>query len=275
MVTLSAFGDEVSQDLNEQMDVLESEGIKHIELRGVWGKNVKDLTDEEVSRIKSAISERGFGISAIGSPIGKIGINDDFHTHLQDFLRCVDIANELGAKSIRIFSFYMPEGEDPARYRNDVMGKLKIMRDIAKQRGVILAHENEKGIYGDTGDRCADIMHELMMDGVCALFDPANFVQCGERPYEDAFAKLKGFVRYCHIKDAVMSDGRVVPAGQGDGDVKRILTELIASGFSGFLSLEPHLSVAEKSYGRTSPELFATAARALKGILDEIGVAYQ
>lgn len=134
MVTLSAFGDEVSQDLNEQMDVLESEGIKHIELRGVWGKNVKDLTDEEVSRIKSAISERGFGISAIGSPIGKIGINDDFHTHLQDFLRCVDIANELGAKYIRIFSFYMPEGEDPARYRNDVMGKLKIMRDIAKQQ---------------------------------------------------------------------------------------------------------------------------------------------
>lgn len=275
MVTLSAFGDEVSPDLNEQMDVLESEGVKHIELRGVWGKNVKDLTDTEVSQVKSAISARGFGISAIGSPIGKIGINDDFHTHLQDFLRCVDIANALGAKYIRIFSFYMPQGEDPAKYRNDVIGKLKIMRDIAKREGVILAHENERGIYGDIGDRCADIMHELMMDGACAIFDPANFVQCGQKPYEDAFSKLKGFVRYCHIKDAVMSDGRVVPAGEGDGDIKRILSELIASGFSGFLSLEPHLSVAEQSYGRTTPELFVTAARALKSILDEIGVAYQ
>lgn len=275
MVTLSAFADEVSSDLTEQMDVLESEGIKHIELRGVWGKNVKDLTDAEVSEIKTAISARGFGISAIGSPIGKIGINDDFHAHLKDFLRCVDIAKTLGSQYIRVFSFYIPQGEDPSKYRNDVMGKMKLLRDISKREGVILAHENEKHIYGDIGDRCADIMHELMMDGICAIFDPANFVQCGQRPYDDAFVKLKGFVRYCHIKDAMLDGGRVVPAGQGDGDIKRILSELIGAGYSGFLSLEPHLSVAEQSYGRTSPELFSTAARALKGILDEIGAKYQ
>ncbi|NLU41736.1 MAG: sugar phosphate isomerase/epimerase [Firmicutes bacterium] len=275
MVTLSAFADEVSSDLKEQMDILEAEGVKYIELRGVWGKNVKDLTDEEVSEIRAATSARGFGISAIGSPIGKFGINDDFHAHLQDFLRCVDIAKALNAKFIRIFSFYIPKGEDPAKYRADVMGKLKIMRDIARQEGVKLAHENEKHIYGDTGDRCADIMHELFSDDFCAIFDPANFVQCGQRPYEDAFVKLKGFVRYCHIKDAMLEDGRVVPAGEGDGDVKRVLSELIGSGYSGFLSLEPHLSVAEQSYGRTNPELFSTAAKALKRILNEIGAAYR
>lgn len=275
MVTLSAFADEVSSDLKEQMDVLEAEGVKHIELRGVWGKNVKDLTEDEVTEIRSAISARGFGISAIASPIGKMGINDDFHVHLKSFLRCVDIAKALGAKYIRIFSFYMPESEDPVKYRADVMGKLKILRDVARQERVVLAHENEKHIYGDTGDRCADIMHELASNDFCAIFDPANFVQCRQRPYEDAFVKIKGFVRYCHIKDAMMEDGRVVPAGEGDGDVKRVLTELIGSGYSGFLSLEPHLSVAEQSYGRTSPELFSTAVRALKRILSEIGAAYR
>ena len=275
MVTLSAFADEVSKDLVEQMDVLEGEGIRHIELRGVWGKNVKDLSDDEVTKIKRALDERGFGISAIGSPIGKVGINDDFHQHLTVFGRILEIAEALETEYIRVFSFFMPENEDPEKYRADVLGKLAILRDLAADRGLALGHENEKGIYGDTGARCVDIMENLHSDSFFSIFDPANFVQGKQRPYEDCFTGLRRYVRYGHIKDAVLSSGKVVPAGQGDGDIKRILQELNADGFEGFLSLEPHLSVAGHSHGETTPDLFRTAARALKGILDEIGVSYR
>lgn len=142
----------------------------------------------------------------------------------------------------------------------------------AEKTPVVLAHENEKGIYGDTGARCLDLYTALSSPAFTGIFDFANFVQCGQHPYSDCWLQLKPYIRYFHIKDALLDTGKVVPAGQGDGDVARILGEAFAAGFDNFLTLEPHLSVAEASYGRTTPDLFRTATDALKRILEQVNI---
>ncbi len=267
MFTLSAFADEVSDDFTEQMDVLEREGVKHIELRGVWGKNVLQLTDDEVARVKEESAARGFGFSAIGSPIGKIKIANPFEPHVERFKRAIWVAKELACPNIRVFSYYMPKGEDPAGSRDEVMRRMRAKVGIAE--GVMLLHENERDIYGDTGERCLDILTEVASDGLGGIFDPANFVQSGENALE-CWAKLKPHVKYFHIKDS-RADGTVVPAGEGDGHFVEILTEAVAMGFDGFASLEPHLMHAGRSTGKTGPELFKVAADALKGVLAKAG----
>jgi len=272
MVTLSAFADEIHPDLTVQMDELQKNGVRYIELRGVWGKNVKDLTKDEVKRIQEQLKERGFGISSIGSPIGKIGIRDDFAPHFDIFKRIVDTALALDSKYIRVFSFYIPENEDPKYFRDDVMERLSRLVEYVEDIDVTLLHENEKGIYGDTGDRNLDILTAIDSPKLRAVFDPANYVQCKQRPYEDCFVKVKDYIEYVHIKDAVMETGKVVPAGAGDGDVKKALSELAQDGFAGFLSLEPHLQAAGAMSGFSGPELFKVAADALKSILEEIGL---
>lgn len=277
MMTLSAFADEISKDLIEQLDVLIEQKIKYLELRSVWEKNVKDFTDEEVETIANELKKRGIGVSAIGSPLGKIGINDDFEQHLADLRRIIAIAKRLNAPYIRIFSFYIPEGEDPGQYRDKVLERLKTMAAVAKMEApeITLLHENEKGIYGDLGQRCLDLAENIPADNFGAIFDPANYVQAGQSPFADCYPSLKPHIRYMHIKDAHLADGKVVPAGEGDGGIPEILADLAKSNFSGFLSLEPHLKVAAQSHGFTGPESFAVAVGALKKILDENNISYQ
>lgn len=275
MITLTGFADEISPDLDVQLDVLLSEGIRHLELRGVWGKNVLKLTDEEVQTVKDALDRRGFRISSIGSPIGKIGIQDDFEPHLADFRRALHLANIFEAPYIRLFSFFIPDGSRPEQYRDEVMRRMKALVLEAQQEKVILLHENEKEIYGDTGERCLDIMQACNSDRLRMAFDPANFVQCGVRPMADAYPLLAPYVEYIHIKDALFDSGKVVPAGEGDGELPQLIEQLKRADFNGFLSLEPHLQAAEKFQGFSGPELFVTAVRALKALLEQAGVPYK
>ncbi len=278
---LSAFADEISSDLKTQMDVLDEHGIKYIEMRGVNGKNLVQHSIAEVIVIKKSLDERGFKISAIGSPIGKIKISEPFKDHLELFKHTIEIAKILETEYIRMFSFFMPEGEDPAIYREEVMLRWKAFIKAAEDTGLILLHENEKDIYGDTPERCLDLLNEMSCSYFKAIFDPANFVQCNVKTYPDAYELLKDQVTYMHIKDAVYSEHNVVPSGYGDGKVKEILTALYNRGFKGFLSLEPHLgnfagfSALEPSSPLNllpdgGPKQFAIATEALKKIISEI-----
>jgi len=267
--TLSAFADEVADDLAEQMNVLEGEGVKYIELRGVWKKNVLDLTDEEVERVRKETRARGFKISAVGSPIGKIKIDEPFEPHLERFRRAIRIAKALGTGYIRIFSYFLPKGRDPGEFREEVLRRMRAKVELAEKEGVTLLHENERDIYGETGERCLDIHRSVPSKRLRMTFDPANFVQAGE----DALAcwgKLKDFVVYFHMKDA-RRDKTVTPVGQGDGQVEAILREAVARGFDGFLSLEPHLMHAGQFSGQTGPQLFKVASDALKALVGRVG----
>ena len=278
---LSAFADEVDSDLDTQMDVLEQHDIKHIEMRGVNGKQLVDYTLEEVKGIKGKIDARGFKLSAVGSPIGKISIIDDFEPHLELFKHTLEIAKIMECKYIRMFSFFIPKGEDPDKYRDDVIDRWKSFIRVAEGSGVVLLHENESGIYGDTPERCLDLLQTLNNDQVKGIFDFANFVQCNAKIYPDAFELLQDYIVYVHIKDAKHSNHQVMPAGEGDGDIEEVLKNLHHRGYEGFLSLEPHLwnhmdfsSLEPDSTGYDLPEgsakRFAVAVQALKNILKHI-----
>jgi len=275
MWTLTGFADEISPDLDVQLDTLERQSIRYLEFRGVWRKNVLDLTDAEIETVKAVLSQRGIKVSSIGSPIGKIQITDDFAPHLDAFRRALQIARALDAPFIRIFSFFIPQGAEPERYREQVLDRLGHIVRLAAEANVILLHENEKHIYGDTPQRCHDILTEINSPILRAAWDPANFVQCGVRPYSAGFAMLRPFIAYVHVKDALLTSGAVVPAGQGDGEWPETITALHADQFDGFFSLEPHLRTAGPFSGFSGPALFEVAAQALKDLLWDQGVQWR
>lgn len=238
---ISGFSDEISEDVKKQFEVLNKLGIEYFEVRGVDGKNISKLTDEELFGLKALMDEYGIQVSSIGSPIGKIKVDEDFESHFEVYKNIVKTAKILGTKYIRVFSFYHePNTEWTKEERDEVFRRLKVMVDYAKEEDVILLHENEKHIYGDIAERCLELMQEFSCANFKAVFDPANFVQC-KVDTKKAYEMLKSYIAYMHIKDALLSDETVVPAGMGDGNIEYILRDLFDSGYDGFLSLEPHL----------------------------------
>lgn len=277
--TLSAFADESSPNFDSQLEALKRNRIPLIEVRGVDGKGVLDLTDDELDAVCEKLRAAGIGVSAVGSPIGKIGIHDDFTPHFEKFKRAVEIAKRLGTTRIRMFSFFMPKDEDPEIHFDAVVERISRLVQYAEENGVHCCHENEKGIYGDTLARVQKL-HAAIPRLRC-VFDPANYVQCADNPMVN-FKALAPRIDYMHIKDALMADGTVVPAGEGDGSVPQLLKALGETGKPYILTLEPHLfdfsglqnlqdeELTHKRVYHTGDEAFDAAADALKAILNTI-----
>lgn len=237
---LTGFSDEIASDVDTQFRVLNKLGIEYFEPRGIGEKNISELDDGEVLALKAKMDACGVKVSSVGSPIGKVDLSEDFEVHFELFKRVVRTAKMLGTRNIRIFSFHNKGREWDKESRALVLERLSRMIKYAKSEDVVLLHENEKKIYGDTADRCLDLMRELSCDHFKQVFDPANFVQCGEDTKE-AYEKLKDYIAYVHMKDARKNKGGIVPAGYGDGNVAYVLHKLFETGYDGFISLEPHL----------------------------------
>ena len=270
---VSCFADEIDVSVDKQIALLQELGIGWIEFRSGDGKGVADYTEKEAEMLMSRLSANGIRISAVGSPIGKIDITQDFEPHFETYRHIVELAGILDTSFIRMFSFFMPE---PDKFRDEVMRRMDRMVEYAAGRNVVLLHENEKGIYGDSAARCLDLMKLFYGDHFRCTFDFANFVQCGQDTME-AYEMLRPYISYIHVKDAMRESGDVVPAGTGDGNVAEILNRLDEEGYAGFLSLEPHLAdfaglksleKEVKERGRTDgEEAFCTAYRALEKLL--------
>lgn len=240
-IILSGFSDEIAPELDLQLAAIREWGFSHIELRAADGVNVSDFSTEKGKEVKNKLAGAGVSVSSIGSPIGKIGVEEDFAPHLEKLKRTLEIQKELGAPYLRMFSFYIPQGRAPEDFREEVLDRMGRMVEEAAAWDSVLLHENEKGIYGDNAPRCKELLEAFYGPHFKAVFDFANFVQVGQQTLP-AYELLKPYVEYVHVKDAQWGTGAVVPAGQGDGHVKDILTDLIGGGWKGFLSLEPHLT---------------------------------
>lgn len=238
---ISGFADEITQDLQTQIDNLKKLNMHYVEMRGVDGNNLIYHNDNKVEDIKARLDDAGIALSALGSPLGKIGITDPFEKHLEEFKRAVEIAHMMNAQNIRMFSFYVPENfrEDPS-IKEEVWKRMEQFVEYAKKENVVLLHENEKGIYGEMAKECKELMDDFGCDHFKAIFDFANFIQAKQNTLE-AYDILKDHIAYIHVKDALWETGKVVPAGYGDGNLEEILGHLFKGGFEGFLSLEPHL----------------------------------
>ncbi|MBR5309325.1 MAG: sugar phosphate isomerase/epimerase [Clostridia bacterium] len=276
---LSAFADEYSSEIDKQIEGLLENGVKGIEIRGVDGTNIADITLEKAEEIKAKFDKAGIKVTSIGSPIGKIKLADDFEAHLDKLRHVIAIAKILGTEKIRMFSFYMENGADYAACRAEVMEKLGKMLEIAKAEGITLCHENEKGIYGDNAERCLDIQKEFGGEIKC-IFDPANFIECEVETYPHAFNILKDYIYYFHIKDA-FGMGKIVPAGEGMGHIPEIMAEADKlydreviltvephlTNFDGFAALEKDGVTDFKKDKSNSEVTFGIACSAIKKII--------
>ena len=240
MVKVYAFADEASGSIDKQIEAMKRNGLQGLEIRNVDGVNVSDISLEKAEEVHRKMEAAGLKVWSIGSPLGKIGIDDAFEPHLEKLKHTLEVAKILECKNIRMFSFYLPQGKEPEQYREEVLYRLREMVKVAEGTGITLCHENEKGIYGDNAARCLDIHKEVPELG--GIFDPANFIQCGQETME-AWELLHPYITYMHIKDALES-GMVVPAGAGVGHLKEIVDAFRAQGGDS-VTIEPHLTVFE------------------------------
>lgn len=274
MLKLSGFADEISPDLDQQIAICRKTGVTHFELRGVSGVNVLAFDNALQREIKSKMSDAGLGVISIGSPCGKKPIDTPRQALLDQFKTALDRAVFFESPLIRVFSFYPEGGEgkgpiEPVRDR--AIDLLRAQAEMLVGTNVTMVHENERGIYGDIGPRCVELMKAVNHPKLKTAFDFANFVQAGQDPLA-IWPELKPYTVHIHVKDAIKGSGQVVPAGKGDGKIAPILKDAYASGYRGFLSLEPHLKVAGHSHGETGPELFELAVQSLRDVCRSIDV---
>ena len=276
----SAFADEAGSSLEEQIKALKENGIHYIEPRNIGGKSVMDLTDDEVKAVKAELDKNGIKVGSLGSPIGKYPITDDFDSYIAKVKRAIEIAKMLDTKNIRMFSFFVSQ-EELAKHREEVIRRLRVLTDMAKERGVRLCHENESKIYGQNPDEVADVLsNHPRLKGI---FDAANFVRDGQDPIKGIDVTLPS-LEYIHVKDASYPDRKMWPVGLGQGQYEEVLKKADAA-YNGtiFLTLEPHLYVfdAYKSIDHhklkvgvlyDSPDdAFDGAATHLKNLLTKLG----
>ena len=270
---LAAFADEAGESLEQQISALAENGISRLEIRNVDGKCISDLSPEMVREIHRILTSYGITVWSVGSPCGKIGITEDFAPHLDQFRRTLEHTAVLGASHIRIFSFYVPRNS-AENYTGQVMSRLEAFVKAAEGSGITLCHENEKEIYGDIAPRCLEIHRNFPQ--IKAVFDPANFVQCGQDTIA-AWQMLAPYVEYMHVKDS-LADGFVVPAGQGEGNLPYLLrnykgevltVEPHLAVFSGFENLENSGKAHREFYCNSSSEAFAAAVSALKNLIKQ------
>lgn len=272
---LSAFGDEIAADLEEQLRVLRELRIRHLELRGVWGKNVLKLSDAEATDVRRLCDQNGVTVSAIGSPIGKSPIEDPAEVEEGNLQRIFEIARLVGTDRVRVFSFYPPENaseEEIDALVPESARRLRRLTDMATDAGMRLILENERGIVGDTIARCHALLTSINRPQLGLAWDPSNFVGVGEeRSVERGWPLLGARVTHVHIKDGKLDGSGVRVAGEGDGQVSLLLTRLRESGYQGFLALEPHLAIAGHSSGFSGPDGMAHAVAALRRVMAETG----
>lgn len=271
---LSGFGDEVDPDPAVQAAVLLALGASHIEVRSAWGVNVSELTPEQVSELKRILDAKGLKVSAVASPIGKVDISLPVEHEVERLRQIISVAKGLETKYIRIFSFFRGENQTPEEIRDDVITRMRALAAEAESAGVVLLHENEKEIYGDTPPRILDIMESVHSPALRVAWDNANFVQVGVRPYTEGYAMLRPYLEYLQVKDAIMATGEVVPSGHGDGELDATIAALKADGYAGFASLEPHLASHHELGGFSGPVAFGTAARAFAVLAAKNGIEF-
>jgi sugar phosphate isomerase/epimerase len=275
MITLSAFADEISPNLDEALAVLKECGIGAIDLRGVDGVNVMKLADAQVSQVKKALKRERVSVSCVASPIGKVQVDDALELQIGQMKRAIELAKVLDAPFVRIFSFYLPKGADLGKHRKEVLARMTKLVKMAAGTGVKLVLENEEGLYGDTVERCVDVIKSLKAKHLSLAFDPCNLAIIGPKPFSDSFPAARRHLGYIHAKDWSKDRRAMVPAGEGDAEWEPILAALKAMDFDGFVSLEPHLSAAGQFAGFSGPDMFRKAHASLTGLMQKVGLTYR
>jgi len=266
---VSGFGDEISADPREQLAVLGSLGITHLDLRAAWGRNVLDFTDDDVARLKSELGSAGARVAMIASPIGKSDVDREAAYEEGRLETAIRLADQFETPLIRVFSFYLPNTTREA-CRDAVLDRLGRWAERAGRAGKMLLLENELNLWGERPEQCAELLGTIDSAHLRMSLDTGNFASIGLPSHDAAYGQLRPGLVHCQIKDVRTADRAVVPAGEGDGQIPEILAALVRDDYRGYLSLEPHLALAGKAGGFSGPELFGRAARVLDAVVRRV-----
>ncbi|QDU21496.1 sugar phosphate isomerase/epimerase family protein [Urbifossiella limnaea] len=277
MFLLSAFADEISPDPRVQVSVLKDCRVRFIEFRSIFHTNVLALSDEQVREFKKLLDDEGIGLSAIGSPVGKYPVDADFSPHLDKLKRAIELCGVFGTPNIRVFSFYPPGNDvafDPSAWpthRDEVIRRMAAMAELAAKSKVVLLHENEHRIYGDSPERVRDVLTTVNSPVLRAAYDAANYAYCGYDPVA-GWEQTKAWTTHLHIKDWYAGGHDAghkwgVLAGHGDGKIAHSIRDAVSRGYHGFAVMEPHLRGGGPTGGVTGPDLFPPAVEAFRAIL--------
>ncbi|MBI1369556.1 MAG: TIM barrel protein [Planctomycetes bacterium] len=286
---LSAFADEASQKVDEQITTLLDAKIQYVDLRNVDGINIVELPLDHAKQVKTKLDASGISVCMYGSPIGKIDITDDFEIDRKRVRHLGELKKVFGASAVRLFSYFNKKGADEATWRRVSIERLTELAKMAGDLGLILYHENEIGIYGGPVEKVCvlrDEVHAQSPDTFRLIFDFDNFNQNQEDVWAD-WLTLRDAIGAIHLKESKRQpDGSYqhVPAGEGDGRIPEVLADLAKRGWNGPLTLEPHLArspavVATGAHGSANAsladmsemEVFQVAAKAARKLLADVG----
>ncbi|MFP5416164.1 MAG: sugar phosphate isomerase/epimerase family protein [Actinomycetes bacterium] len=266
MITLTGFTDEALLAPRAQLAMARDAGLAHVELRRVGVTGVLRLSPRALARTQASLDAHGLKVSCVATALGKTRVEAPLGPQTEQLRRAAAVAHRFGTPLVRTFSWYT---HDPDADRTRVLHQIAVLAEVADAEGVTLLHENEKGVFGSTPERCVELV-EATSGALRLILDPANFVQCGVRPAE-AWTLLADLVDYVHAKDARAATGRVVPVGDGDAQWPELARALATSGWSGFVSVEPHLGLGGRG-GPVSRGRWLGALATARSVLSDAGV---
>lgn len=253
---LGVLTDEVSADIIEALDWVEENGLKHVEIRMVNGRNVADLTDVELDQLLAEVEKRGLFISGVASPLFKCALDptrevasgDRFgqdeisvEAHFTKLWRMLQIAKRLKTDKIRIFSFWREK--EPEKYEQEVVDHLKKAAEMAAEHDCLLLLENESTCNGGYAVEVSRIVRQVDSPHLKVLWDPGNEVHGGRSAYPEGYQHVRGLIDHVHIKDAsIEADGTptCVPVGEGKVPYLEQLQALHDDGYDGLYTIETH-----------------------------------
>ena len=259
---MTGFADEAANSIEGQIKATKELGWKYIEARSVNGANIHDISDEDFDAVCGKLEEAGIKINCFGSAIANWGkdIRKPFDADLEQINRAIPRMKRLGTSLIRIMSYaVIPDSEE--QYSKERFRRLREMQRMFSSEGITMVHENCMNYGGISYKHTLELVENV--PGLKLVFDTGNPVQTKDffRPGKmqssyEFYSNVKEHIAYIHIKDGVMKDGKTVWTfpGEGEGDVKKILADLLASGYDGGISIEPHIDVVYHRQGDKKPE---------------------
>lgn len=240
---LSGIADEAGDSIETQIEAHKELGFKHIEIRNVNKKNLTDVDDTTFNEIAKKIEKAGMKVSCFSSQIANWArkISGDFNIDAEELKRAIPRMRRFNTKYIRIMSYPNDNYED-SKWRAEAIKRLKELVKIAGDGGIILAHENCSGWGGLGPKEALDLVESVNSPALKFLLDTGNKPHKTGTVYE-VFRAIKQHIVYVHIKNYKGEKGdEFVFPDEGEGQVGRILKELLASGYNGGFSIEPHMA---------------------------------
>lgn len=274
MYYFSGFSDEASTDFRKQIEAATELGWENIESRKIGDKDLSSLTEEEFEVVSGLLTDGGIKINCYGSAVANWGKDprrqEDFDASIKELRNVIPRMEKLGIKTLRGMSFAVVKDADPdsREIRTLVFSKVRELVKMCEDAGVLYLHENCMNYGGMSSDHTLRLIEEVNSPNFGLVFDTGNPVMTwdrrGKAPYRkqcswDFYKAVREHINYVHIKDGryIGETDRIFPdvdwtfAGEGDGDVRRIVKDLLASGYEGGFSIEPHMTVVfhEESAG--------------------------